>query len=93
MNSYEKKIRILLIIRAVLWLGAISATVYWMRWSFYLYKDYSYDTTTYALLLRPKFALGLGISVVCVVISTILGKISDRLRQEERNSWQTRNTH
>ena len=74
-------VRILFIIRIILWIAAAAATYYWISWSFKLYNMGIYDVHEYSGYLRPVLAKGLFIAVGCICLSLILRKISDKLKK------------
>lgn len=78
----NKKIKTLFLCRIVMWVISAGATVYWIYWSFKLYENGSIDEELYASLLRPHFYAGLGIAIVCILISFGLRKISDDIKAE-----------
>ncbi len=86
----NKKIRSIFITRASLWLVATVATIYWIVWSFKIYADLGepetglVDVHTYASILRPKLYGGLIIAITALIISTVLRKISDKIKQQNR---------
>ena len=77
---HNKIIRILFIIRIILWIIATVATIYWIVWSFKLYNMGIYDVHEYGKHFRPIFERGLLTAVVSVCLSFILRSISDKLR-------------
>ena len=84
----EKRVIVLLVFRIILWVTALSATVYWMYWSFQLYAMYEngIDEHTYATLLRPHFYPAVLIAIIAIGISVVLSVISDRIKKGKRHS-------
>lgn len=76
----RRNVRILFIIRIILWCIAFGAFVYWAYWSFNLYHQGIWDEHDYASALRPIFAKGVFISLGAIAISFILRKISDMIK-------------
>ncbi len=74
-------VRILFIIRVILWINAAFATVYWINWSFKLYKMGIYDVHEYSDHFRPIFGRCLLISLASLCISLILRSISDMIKK------------
>ena len=79
---HNKVIRILFIIRIILWIIATAATFYWIVWSFKLYNMGIFDVYEYAQYFRPIFGRGLLIAIVSICLSLILRSISDRLKKK-----------
>lgn len=77
----KKAVRILFIVRIVLWITAAAATFYWIYWSFKLYAMGIYDPYEYSGYLRPIFGRGLLIAFVSLCISVLLRCISDRIKR------------
>lgn len=88
----KKHVRVLFICRVILWIISLAATVYWIVWSFKIYKDLGdpntglVDETVYSPILRPKLYAGLIITVVSLTISSALRKISD-LAKKDYDDW------
>lgn len=82
----EKTRRIMFIIRICLWIIALSATVYWIYWSFKLYTMGFLDEHEYAVAFRPIFAKGLFTSLIAVGISFIFRRISDNIKDNMKHS-------
>lgn len=78
----KKIIRILLIIRIILWVTATVATFYWIVWSFKLYNMGIFEVEEYGKYFRPIFGRGLLIAVVSICLSFILRSISDKLKEK-----------
>lgn len=76
----QRNVRILFICRIILWCIAFAGFVYWAYWSFELYHEGIWDEHDYATILRPILAKGMLISIVSIVISLILRKISDMIK-------------
>lgn len=81
---YNKIVRILFIIRIVLWIIAAAATYYWISWSFKLYNMGIFDVYEYSGYLRPILTKGLIIAAVSICLSLILRTISDKLKKKEK---------
>ena len=79
---HNKVIRILFIIRIILWIIATAATYYWIFWSFKLYNMGIFDVHEYSQHLRPILGRGLLIAIVSICLSLILRSISDRLKKK-----------
>lgn len=80
----DKRVKILFIIRSILWVIALAATVYWIYWSFKLYELKIFDPYSYAKEFRPIFTRGLLVSGTSICISLILRGISDRIKKENK---------
>lgn len=78
----NKIIRILFIIRIILWIIATAATYHWIFWSFKLYAMGIFDVHEYSQYLRPILGRGLLIAIVSICLSLILRSISDRLKKK-----------
>lgn len=79
---HSKIVRILFIIRIILWITAAAATFYWIVWSFKLYGMGIFDEHEYSSYLRPILGKGLLIAVVSICLSFILRGISDKLKEK-----------
>lgn len=79
---HSKIVRILFIIRIILWITAAAATFYWIVWSFKLYGRGIFDEHEYSSYLRPILGKGLLIAVVSICLSFILRGISDKLKEK-----------
>ena len=79
---YNIAVRILFIIRIILWVIAAAATCYWIVWSFKLYGMGIYDVHEYSFYLRPILGKGLLIAAVSICLSFILRSISDKLKKK-----------
>ena len=81
-KQFEKKIRILFIIRCFLWVICLFGAIYWIYWSF---ESYNYINETdyheYATFFRPYFKTGMMISIISITISLILRLISDAIKR------------
>lgn len=81
MSLKDKKVRRIFIARICLWVIALSATIYWIYWSFHIYTFGVMDEHEYAAIFRPIFARGLGISIAAICVSFILRSISDKIKE------------
>ena len=85
-KTFDKKIRILFIIRICLWLVCAFGFAYWIYWSF---ESYNYINETdyheYATFFRPYFRTGIMISVGSITISLILRLISDMTKRSMKD--------
>lgn len=85
-KAFEKKIRILFIIRICLWLVCAFGFAYWIYWSF---ESYNYINETdyheYATFFRPYFRTGIIISVVSITVSLVLRLVSDATKREMKD--------
>ena len=79
---YKKIVRILYIIRIILWIIATVATFYWIVWSFKLYNMGIFDVYEYGKYFRPIFGRGLLTAIVSICLSLILRSISDKLKEK-----------
>ena len=79
---HNKIIRILFIIRIILWITAAAATYYWVSFSFELYERNIFDVHEYSDYLRPVLGTGLLIAVVSICLSFILRGISDKIKKK-----------
>lgn len=80
MEKRERAVKGIFIIRIILWIIALCATIYWIYWSFKLYTMGIYNEYEYAAHLRPIFAKGIFVSVSAVIISFILRSVSDKIK-------------
>lgn len=80
----KNTIKILFIIRVVLWVISLVATIYWMYWSSHLYTLGFYDEHEYAVAFRPIFARGLFTSLAAVAVSFVLRFISDGIKDKNK---------
>lgn len=76
-----KAVRIIFAVRAVLWVVALTATIYWISWSFKIYAMEIYDPYDYAALFRPVFQKGMLIALIALAICLILRRISDTVKK------------
>lgn len=81
---HNKVVRILFIVRIILWIIATAATYYWIVWSFKLYNMGIYDVHEYSENIRPILARGLLIAAVSICLSFILRSISDKLKIKDK---------
>ena len=85
MKKDEKQIRILFIIRIILWIVALVPTVYWIWYSVKLTNDGIFDPTEYATLFRPVFYTCIIISVAAVSVGFWLYSKSKKLKIQLRS--------
>ena len=78
----KKTIKVLFIIRVVLWAIAFGATAYWIYYSFRLYSLGIHLPEEYSPLLRPVLYKGLLIAVVSLVIAAFLHIHTAKLKKE-----------
>ena len=78
----NKIIRILFIVRIILWITAAVATCYWIVWSFKLYNMGIFEVEEYGKYFRPIFGRGFLTAIVCICLSFILRSISDKLKEK-----------
>lgn len=78
----KKTIKILFIIRIILWAVALGATVYWMYYSFHLYSLGIRLPEEYSPLLRPVLYKGLLIAVVSLFIAAMLHIHTAKLKKK-----------
>ena len=78
----KKTIKILFIIRIVLWVIAFAATAYWIYYSFHLYSIGIFLSEEYSPLLRPVLYKGLLIAVVSLVVAGLLHIRTAKLKRE-----------
>ena len=81
-DELKMKIKRLFIIRAILWVIAAGATVFWIYWSFRVYVMGISDVHDYATIMRPILYGGLITSAVCIIISFRLRHISDGYKKQ-----------
>lgn len=82
LNEEDKKtVRILFISRIIMWVIAAGGFLYWVYWSFELYREGILDEHEYATALRPILYRGLIISLIAIVISLILRLVSDIIKK------------
>lgn len=81
MKKSNMAVRILFVIRAILWAVAAGATIYWIAWSFKLYELGIYDVHEYATRMRPVLYKGLLIALACICVSLVLRAISDMIKK------------
>ena len=80
---HNKIVRILFIIRIILWITAAVATYNWIGWSFKLYNMGIFDVHEYSGYLRPILGRDLLIAAVSICLSFILRSISDKLKKKQ----------
>ena len=85
----SKKIRILFVIRLILWTIAAVATGYWMWYSEKLHADGIFEPSEYAPLFRPVFYTGLIVAFVALCISFGLYALSQKLKRKMRRMMPT----
>lgn len=85
MKIDDKKIKIMFVCRVVLWIVALSATVYWIYWSFHLYTLGYMDEHEYAVAFRPIFGKALLVSILAIGISFVLRIISDKSKDARKH--------
>ena len=83
MNTWQK-IKVIFKIRIAMWVVAAVATIYWTYWSFKIYDGGFMDEHAYATALRPIFARGLIISLAALLISLLLRRYSDKLKEKAK---------
>ena len=76
------QIRMMLAARILLWLIALTSTIYWISYSFELYKQEIFDPHDYATLLRPVLYVCLGIAFAAVCLSFVLHAKTIKLKKE-----------
>ena len=76
------KIRVMFAARILLWLIALISTIYWISYSFELYKQEIFDPHDYATLLRPVLYICLAIAFVSICISFVLHARTKKLKKE-----------
>ena len=76
----DKTIKQLFCVRVCLWIIALSATIYWIYWSFHIYTIGVMDEHEYAAMFRPIFAKALLVSLCAIGISFILRIRSDKIK-------------
>ena len=74
----ELAVKILFVVRILLWIVAAAATVYWIVWSFKMYDIVGYDVHAYATAFRPLFYKALIVTFVSIWVSFGL---SDRIKK------------
>ena len=77
----ELAVKILFVVRILLWIVAAGATVYWVVWSFKMYDIVGYDVQAYATAFRPLFYKALIVTFVSICVSFGLRSISDRIKK------------
>ncbi len=77
----ELAVKILFVVRILLWIVAAAATVYWIVWSFKMYDIVGYDVHAYATAFRPLFYKALVIAFLSICVSFGLRSISDRIKK------------
>ena len=77
----ELAVKILFVVRILLWIVAAAATVYWIVWSFKMYDIVGYDVHAYATAFRPLFYKALIVTFVSICVSFGLRSISDRIKK------------
>lgn len=76
------KINVMFVARIFLWLTALISTIYWISYSFELYKQEIFDPHDYATLLRPVLYICLGIAFAAICISFALHAKTKKLKKE-----------
>ncbi len=77
-----KTVKLLFVVRVILWLIALICTAYWMYYSHKLHLDGIFDPHEYATLLRPVLYTNLIISIVAVCASFALYALSRKIKKE-----------
>lgn len=80
-QAYQKKIKIIFCIRILMWIICAAGCIYWIYWSFELYRRGIYDVHEYGPAFRPHFRLGLMISACSLTVSIALRITSDALKR------------
>lgn len=83
---HNKIVRILFIIRIILWIVATVATYYWIAWSFKLYNMGIFEEHEYSSYLRPILGKGLLVAAVSICLSLILRSISDKIKKTAKHN-------
>ena len=85
----EKKantpILVLFIIRVLLWIVALSSTIYWIYYSIKLHSDGIFAPEEYSPLMRPVLYTCLAIAITAVCISFALHALSKKIKRESVN--------
>lgn len=92
MKKFEEKNKIVKILfgcRAVLWLISAGITAYWIRLSFQLYEIGIHDEHEYAMAFRPVFYKCIVVTVLLILISFRLRKISDGIKKSMKKAEET----
>ena len=76
------KIRVMFAARILLWLIALVSTIYWISYSFELYKQEIFDPHEYATLLIPVLYICLAIAFVSICISFALHARTKKIKKE-----------
>lgn len=84
-NDYMKTVRLIFAGRIVMWLTALGFTIHWLYWSFYLYQQEIFEVGQYAAIFRPILYKDLAVSIVCIVISFVLRRISDTIKEVNKS--------
>lgn len=75
-------VRNIFIVRAVLWVVALAATLYWIFVSFDLYNQGIFDPYEYATILRPILYTCLIIAIVAIIICFILRAVAKEIKRQ-----------
>ena len=84
-KDYMKAVKLIFAGRIVMWITALGFTVHWLYWSFYLYQQEIFEVGQYAAIFRPILYKDLAVSIACVVISFILRRISDTIKEVNKS--------
>jgi len=76
------QVRILFFIRVILWIVALTATIWWMVYSVQLHKQGIFDPHEYATLLRPVLYSGFLIAVAAICLSFALHALTVRIKKK-----------
>ncbi len=71
---------VLLVLRIILWTVALASTVYWIYYSFDLYRQGYYIPEEYSPRLRPVLYTCVLISVAAIALSFLLHAISKKIK-------------
>lgn len=85
-RKMDKFIKNAFIIRVVMWIIALAATIYWIYWSFHIYEIGVMDEHEYALIFRPIFAKSLIVSLIAIGVSFRLRIMSDRIKDKKKTA-------
>lgn len=83
LEKAKTAIKNIFIIRATLWVIALGATIYWIAVEYDLRcRQFIFDPYEFAGIFRPIFYTCLVITIVAIVISFILRKITLEIKRQ-----------
>ena len=78
----EIQIKIIFVVRILLWVTAFASTAYWIWYSFKLYHDGIFLPEDYSPLMRPVLYRGVIIAVAAIVLSFVLRSVAVKIKKK-----------